>query len=157
MFGTAASWGLGSSCVQCPPCSGMGTLFPGPPCPPSWDWGCWIRTCCRNRCTSARIILRISGTSSTTSKWKSKVVGHDGSSETSCQICRYLCSRADSTVIRAEGSNASIRSRRSRASGLALAKRRWKGTLGIYGRFRTYSCARGDPIRDKVSSWGVPR
>ena len=50
-----------------------------------------------------------------------------------------------------------MRSRRSRASGLALGKSAWKGSLGMKGRLRTYSWARGEPMRARVSSFGVPR
>jgi hypothetical protein len=62
-------------------------------------------------------VLRfMAGISLTCSKSKSNGAGASGSSFGSCQIARYGCSKASSTVVRCAGSNAKSCSRRSNAN-----------------------------------------
>ena len=104
-------------------------------------------------CTSSRTL---SSPIASPSKLNSNGFEALGSSLTSCRLARYGCASASVTVIRRLGSNTSILSIRSTASGSALGYTFWKSTRGDRGRLRMYLRALSDVINSSSFSLGDP-
>lgn len=75
----------------------------------------------------------------------------------SCNLASHGCRSASSTVMRFCGENATIRSRRSMASGEALGSSDANVTVDRCGRERMYASAFSEEMNWRSSSDGVPR